>query len=136
MIEHDGVIEKINGNNITVRILQKSACSDCHAKGVCMSADSKSKEVDIEDSSGRFKENERVIVVGKTSQGYKSILWAFIIPMIILVTTLPICLTAFNLSDTKATIISIVALIPYYLILFLLRDKMSKSLKFSIKKAN
>ena len=43
MIEHEGIIEHIDGNHIKVRILQQSACSACHAKGYCTAADSSEK---------------------------------------------------------------------------------------------
>jgi len=76
MIEHEGIIEKINGNHITVRILQQSACSACHAKGACMAADMKEKRVDVSDSSGLYRPHERVVVTGKESIGYKAVLWA------------------------------------------------------------
>jgi len=58
MIEHEGIIEKIRGNHITVRILQQSACGACHAKGMCTAADTKEKLVDVSDYSGQFHENE------------------------------------------------------------------------------
>lgn len=81
MIEHEGIIEKISGNKITVRISKQSACSTCHAKGACMAADSKEKRVDITDYSGRFTENERVIVEGKESIGYKAVFWLLASPL-------------------------------------------------------
>ena len=66
MIEHEGIIEKINGHHVTVRILQQSACSDCHAKGMCMAANSKEKLVDIHDTTGRYQVNQRVLIEGKS----------------------------------------------------------------------
>lgn len=136
MIEHEGIIEKISGDQITVRIIQKSACSACHAKGACMAADSKEKIVSISDSSGRFNEKELVIIEGKNSIGYNAILWAFVIPLIILISILVISLNNLKLSEIEAALSSIAALIPYYFILYLLRNKMANSFKFSIKKTN
>ncbi len=136
MIEHEGIIEKINGNNITVRILQKSACSSCHAKGACMSADFKEKQVDVSDFSGKFVENEQVIIEGKESLGYKAILWAFVLPLVIILVALVLTLNLWNYSETEAALSSIIALIPYYILLYLFRNKMAKSFKFNIKKTN
>jgi sigma-E factor negative regulatory protein RseC len=136
MIEHEGIIEKISGDQITVRIIQKSACSACHAKGACMAADSKEKIVSISDSSGRFNEKELVIIEGKKSIGYNAILWAFVIPLIILISILVISLNNLKLSEIEAALSSIAALIPYYFILYLLRNKMANSFKISIKKTN
>ena len=136
MIEHEGIIEKISGDQITVRIVQKSACSACHAKGACMAADSKEKLVNISDSSGQFYEKEKVIIEGKESMGYSAVLWAFVIPLIILILTLILSLNYFKLSETEAALSSIIALGPYYLILYLFRNKMANTFKFNIKKTN
>lgn len=134
MIEHEGIIEKINGHQVTVRILQQSACSACHAKGVCMAADSKEKLVEVVDFSGRFRKNERVIIEGKESMGHKAVFWAFVLPLIILILTLILSLSLWNFSEIEAAISAMVALIPYYLILYLLRKKMANSFQFTIKK--
>lgn len=134
MIEHEGIIEKINGNQVTVRILQQSACSTCHAKGACMAADSKEKLVEVVDFSGRFQENERVIIEGKESMGHKAVFWAFVLPLIILILTLIVTLSLWNFSEMEAAISAMVALIPYYLILYLLRTKMANSFQFHLKK--
>lgn len=134
MIEHEGVIEKISGNQVIVRILQQSACSACHAKGTCMAADSKEKLVEVADFSGRFHENERVILEGKESMGYKAVVWAFVLPLVILILTLIFTISLWNFSETEAAISAMAALVPYYLILYLLRKKMANSFQFSIKK--
>jgi sigma-E factor negative regulatory protein RseC len=136
MIEHEGIIEKISGNKITVRISKQSACSTCHAKGACMAADSKEKRVDITDYSGRFTENERVIVEGKESIGYKAVFWAFGLPLVILIVMLVLTTTVWHFSETEAAISSMIALTPYYFMLYLLRNKMANSFKFSINKTD
>lgn len=136
MIEHEGIIEKIKGNRVTVRILQQSACSACHAKGVCMAADSKEKLVEVADFSGRFHENEQVIIEGKESMGHKAVFWAFVLPLVILILTLVLTLSLWNFNETEAAVSAMAALIPYYLILYLLRKKMANSFQFNIKKIN
>ncbi|RNC64085.1 SoxR reducing system RseC family protein [Proteiniphilum sp. X52] len=134
MIEHEGIIEKINDNQVTVRILQQSACSACHAKGACMAADSKEKLVEVVDFSGRFHQNERVIIEGKESMGHKAVFWAFVLPLIILILALILTLSLWNFNETEGAITAMVALIPYYLILYLLRKKMANSFQFNIRK--
>lgn len=136
MIEHEGIIEKIIGNHISVRILQQSACNACHAKGACMAADSKEKLIDVFDYTGSFRENERVIIQGKVSMGYKAVLWAFLLPLVVLVTMLVLTISVWNFSDTEAAISSILALVPYYIVLYMLRNKMADSFKFTIKKTD
>jgi sigma-E factor negative regulatory protein RseC len=136
MIEHEGIIEKIRGNHITVRILQQSTCSACHAKGMCTAANAKEKLVDVSDYSGQFHENERVIVAGKESTGYKAVLWAFVFPMIILIGMLVLTTLIWHFHETRAAACSLISLAPYYGLLYLLRHKMANTFRFSIKKTN
>ncbi|MDR0421632.1 MAG: SoxR reducing system RseC family protein [Proteiniphilum sp.] len=134
MIEHEGIIEKISGSLVTVRILQQSACNACHARGTCMAAGAKEKQVEVTDSSGRFRENERVIIEGKESIGYKAVFRAFVLPLIILLLTLILTLSLLHVDETTAAISAVTALIPYFLLLYLLRKKMANSFQFTIKK--
>jgi len=134
MIEHQGIIQQINGNHIIVKILQQSACGDCHAKGSCMAAGSKEKMIDIFAPSEKFSVNEEVIIEGKESIGYKAVLWAFVIPLIIVVIALILTISVWKFDELASAIIAIVALTPYYIVLYLMRKKIEKSLKFSIRK--
>ncbi|OPZ25602.1 MAG: Positive regulator of sigma(E), RseC/MucC [Bacteroidetes bacterium ADurb.BinA174] len=136
MIEHKGIITSISDNKLSVKILQESACSTCHAKGSCMAADSKEKLVDITDSSGKYNINDLVVIQGKESMSYKAVLWAFVIPIIILVLVLILTTSVWKMGEMKAAITSIIALAPYYAILYLLRNKMANSFKFTIKNNN
>ena len=136
MIEHEGIIEKVKDNNISVRILQKSACSDCHARAACMASDSKEKLVDIRDYTGMFKENERVLIEGKSSIGYKAVFWAFVLPLLLLILVLTLSLAIWHLSDTESALTSLASLVPYYCVLYFFRNRMAKSFRFSIKKTN
>ena len=136
MIEHEGIIQNISGNQFTICITQNSACSDCHAKGACMAADTKEKMVDVLDSSGQFKLNERVLLTGKTSIGYKAVLWAFVIPLIIMVGVIFAATSIQDFSELQAALVALIALAPYYAIMYLLRHKMGEKLAFTIKKIN
>ena len=134
MIEHEGVIEDIRGNHIKVRILQQSACSACHARGACMASDSREKIVDVTDSTGRFMPHEHVIIEGKQSMGLKAVLWAFVVPSLILILVLSLATSVWSCGEIEAAGISILGLIPYYAVLHLLRNRMADSFRFTIKK--
>lgn len=135
MITHKGVIEEINGDQITVRILQESACSGCHARGACMASNSKEKLIEIKGPGGMFSLHEQVIIEGKESIGYKAIFWAFILPLIILIATLVLTTGYWHFSETGAAVSALIALTPYYLLLYLLRNNMARTFRFSIKKS-
>ena len=136
MIEHEGIIAGVSGNKLSVKILQQSACSECHAKGACMAADSKEKLVDVIDFSGQYKPNDLVTIQGKESMGYKAILWAFLIPVALLVAILVLSTSVWNFGEMKAAMAAILSLVPYYAMLYLLRNKMAQTFRFRIKNKN
>lgn len=136
MIEHEGTIDNINGNQYTIRITQSSACSECHAKGACMAADTKVKMVDVVNTSGQFKLHERVLLLGKTSIGYKAVLWAFVIPLILLISVIIASTSIWQVNELQAALLALVSLVPYYALLYIIRHKMGEKLAFSIKKLN
>ena len=47
MKEHTGHIIKIEGNTVTVKVLQLSACAHCEGKKYCTLAEAKEKEIKI-----------------------------------------------------------------------------------------
>ena len=77
-IEHTGIIKNIQGLNIRVSFSAQSACSNCHAKGVCSVAGMEEKSVDVI-SPGNFTIGEQVKIILKRSLGYKAKQGVFIV---------------------------------------------------------
>ncbi len=133
LIQHQGIVESISGTHLSVRIIQSSACSGCHAKGYCSSADSKEKIIDIIDnSSSSYVVGERVMVVGEMSMGMKAVFWAFVLPFLILVSSLFICM-AITGDELFAGILSLSLLVPYYFIIWLNKTRLKQKFSFTIK---
>ena len=82
-INHNGIIEKIDGDTAYVRIIQQSACSGCHAQSMCAASESKVKIIEVPDNSGKFTVNENVLLCGRSSLGLQAVLLAFILPLLI-----------------------------------------------------
>ena len=78
-INHNGIIEKIDGGTVYVRIIQQSACSGCHAKSMCTASESKEKIIEVPDNSGKFHINEEVQLCGQSSLGLQAVLLALCI---------------------------------------------------------
>lgn len=128
-----GIIEKIDGNLISVKIVQQSACSGCHAKSMCTASDSKEKIIEVTDYSGKFNVNDTVIVCGESSLGLQAVLFAFVIPLIIIVLTIAIG-TNLPLAETESALLGLFAVVPYYGILYMCRNKLKKKFVFTLKK--
>jgi len=133
MISHTGTIKSINNQDLIVKIISETACSSCHAKGACSSAEQAEKEIEIRHSEGNFTVGEQVLVVTSDNQGYRALFYAYILPLILLVSSLIILVPIFN-NEAKAALISILCLIPYYLLLWLLRSRIRDSFHFTVQK--
>ncbi len=133
MISHTGTIKSINNQHLIVKIISETACSSCHAKGACSSAEQSEKEIEIRHSEDDFSVGEQVLVVTSNSQGYRALIYAYVLPLILLVVSLIIFVPIFN-NEAKAAMASILCLLPYYLLLWLLRSKIRDSFHFNVQK--
>lgn len=131
-ISHKGIIKSLTDQQIVVSIVNESACSSCHAKGVCSAADMKDKEIEIRHFSGDYRVGQSVQIVGKTSQGFKALFYGYVFPFLLIMLVL-ITLTSLQFSEGISGLVSLSILIPYYLILYLTRNKIRKSFEFEIK---
>ena len=132
-IEHKGRIESIDGNKINVNFLAMSGCATCHAKGVCSAADMQEKSVEVFDFTNQYKLGEEVNVTLKQSLGFRALFLGYVLPFILILFIL-IILTAITKNEAISGIGALSVLVPYYLILFLLKDKIRKKFTFTINK--
>lgn len=131
-IRHEGVIDSIEGQKVVVRITQSSACSGCQAKGLCRAAESKDKLVEVQcaDTEG-LKAGQVVTVAGAESLGMKAVTFAFGLPLLLLVVALIAALRVSG-SEKTAAIAALGILVPYYVVLFLLRNRIKRDFQFRI----
>lgn len=130
-IEHQGVIEEADGHRAKVRILSESACAACHAKGVCTAADLQEKLIDAS-CDQKYSPGDRVTLVGESRLGLQAAWWAYILPLLLLLTTLIGTYTLTN-NENLAGLLALVVLAPYFLIIKLLNNKFFKTFSFTIK---
>ena len=134
-IDHNGVVESIEGNHIKVRILQASACSACQAKALCASSDTKEKIIDVWDhNADQYHVGENVMACGSLSMGRNAVYLAFLIPLVLMILWMVLSLKAFHLSELTAILGVGIILAIYYLLLSALKDKLSKTFSFWIEK--
>ncbi len=133
-IEHEGHIEEVNADNVKVKILSESACASCHAKGACTASDSKEKSIDVYHLGfTNLKIGQKVIIQGQKSLGLKAALLAYIVPLVLVVTTLFTTIAITN-NEALAGILAIVVLVPYYFILKKITPKLKNTFVFTLKK--
>jgi sigma-E factor negative regulatory protein RseC len=126
-----GTIESINGERAWVRIECRSACAACHAREGCLPSDTEDKLIEAPLNNRKFETGQLVTVTAQKSLAYQAVFWGYVLPFIIVITTLIIFLSL-NFSESKAGIVSVLLLLPYYYVLYLLKDKFRKKFVFEI----
>lgn len=135
-VRHIGTVIEITENNIKVEIINKSMCAACHAKGFCSTADSKDKVIDVAYyNNGEYSVGDEVEVVMQRSMGFKAVWISYVIPLIILMIFL-LTLQSCGVGELATGLISALAVALYYVVVYLLRDKISNEFIFTIVKNN
>ena len=134
IIKHRGIVEKIDGSHVVVRIVQTSACSACSAKGLCNASESKEKQIDVYEVNPAYRIGEKVVLCGSTSMGMKAVFLAFGIPVLLLLAALFVTMRITDGDALLAAAVALLAVVPYYVVLYLMKDKMNKTFSFVIEK--
>ncbi len=135
-IEHLGVIDAIDGNCLHVAISQSSACAECKVAGHCNASESKDKIIDIiTDSAAEYSIGESVKISTTKGVGMMASIYAYVLPLVIMMTVL-IVVKAITGSDGWAAMSALFSLIPYYVCVYILRNKISSQVYFEIEKTN
>ena len=133
-ITHQGVVSKISSNKITVALKGNVNCEGCKAQSACGVSDSNDKEIEIINPTQSFQLNESVDVMLKRELGLKAVFWAYVFPFILMIIVL--VSTSFFFKEWVAGLLSLFILIPYYFMLYVLKDSFQKAFQVSILKFN
>ena len=132
-ISHEGIVTKITDEELEIKILAQSACAACHAKSACGMGEQAEKILTVPRPKDKdFELNQKVNVKMAIGQGNKAAILAYLIPIALLLMTLFACL-GFGMRDGLAALVSIAALIPYYIVLYLCRDKLKQKFEYHIE---
>ncbi len=130
-IAKSGIVQKIEGQKVTVMINSVSACASCHAKGACNSSDTSEKFIEVAlADAGNVKPGEMVNVNVASSAGNVALFYGYVLPFLIVFVSLIV--TVNFVPEVYAGLISLGILVPYYAVLYVLRHKMGKRFRFTI----
>ena len=127
-IRHKGIVQKSDNNSVLVTITAHTACSGCHAEGECTMSGKEEKVIEVT-GSYNVKQGDEVTVHMNKSTGYTALLLAYLVPLFIIVFALVI-LTLLKVSELAAGVLSVAMLMPYFMALFLLRNRFNS--RFSL----
>ena len=132
-IKHSGVVDSVDGESVKVRILQSSACSGCKVASHCNASETKEKWVDVVVEEGaHYQVGDSVVVVADATVGFQASLYGYLLPLLCMVLTLVIILNLTG-SEGTAALAALGILIPYYLGLYLFRNRLKRKLTFHIQ---
>ena len=132
-ISHPGVIDRIEGDCVKVRIIQTSACAVCKVASHCNASESKEKLVDVFGcDTAKYSTGQEVVVSASKEVANRALLLGFGIPLLLMVAVLLIVLR-WTGDEGIAALASLGALIPYYILLWLLRDSIRQQVSFRIE---
>ena len=133
-IKHAGVVDGVEGECVRVRILQSSACSACKVAAHCNASETKEKIIDVMDAdASHYQKGDQVMVVADTAVGFRASLYGYLLPLILMVVTLVGVLAATH-SEGLAAVSALGILMPYYVLLFLMRNKLRNRLSFTLER--
>lgn len=132
-ISHEGIVTKINDDELEIKIVSQSACAACHAKSACGMGEQAEKILTVPRPKDQdFSLMQKVNVTMAIGQGNRAAVLAYLIPIVLLLAVLFICLGV-GLSEGLSALISIAVLIPYYIILYFQRDKLKHRFEYRIE---
>ena len=135
-IRHSGRVLEITPDFTTVQIVVSSACSSCHAKGLCGMSEDEEKVIMVPtDPYAEHKVGDEVQVMTKMSMGMKAVWISYVIPLAILM-ILILSLSGVIGNEVYRALVAIGGVAVYYFFIWLFREKLSNEFTFYIKNNN
>lgn len=133
-IRHIGVVRRADSSTVYVTIERQSACAACHARHVC-GAEGGERVLEVKTPQAlRFKVGDKVeVALRRRSMGIASILWGYVMPLLVLLMSLFAAKLA-GVGDGTAACVTLAAVAAYYAVLYALRSYMSRKIQFTIIK--
>lgn len=131
-IRHSGIVESVGDGIIRVKILQTSACLQCKAANHCSASESKEKIIDVYSHQPSYNVGDHVTVVASARTGMNAVLLGFGVPFLILVAVIWLMMFLTG-NEPLSALMGVASLIPYYLTLYFLRDRLRQKLSFEIE---
>lgn len=133
-IQHKGIVDAVSDRMIKVRVTQMSACSSCLLSGRCHSADGRDRIIEVSaDHPDEYHVGDHVMVCADARVGHLAVFLGFGVPLVLLVCSVILGRLATG-NDVTAALGGLAALIPYFVLLYLLRQKVGRLFSFRLRK--
>lgn len=131
-IAHMGRILEITPDFTTVQIVVSSACSACHAKGLCGMSEEEDKVIMVPtDPYAEYNAGDEVKVKTKMTMGLKAVWISYVIPLAVLM-ILILSLHSVIGNDLLTGLSAIGGVALYYFCVWLFRERLQNEFVFYI----
>ncbi len=133
-VEHIATVLCVCDGVVEVELTAQSACAACHARMACGMGESTRKRIEVATSdASAYTSGERVVVSVERNMGMTAVLWAYVVPFVVLLGALAAASLA-GWGDGAAALTSLGAVGLYYVALYAFRDRLEKKIHFKIHK--
>ena len=131
-IAHTGKVIDVTPDFTTVEIIASSACSSCHAKGLCGMSEEQEKIIMLPtDPYATHQVGDEVEICTKMTMGLKAVWISYVIPLAVLM-ILILSLSGIFENEAFRGLVAIAGVGLYYLVIWLFRDRLSDEFVFYI----
>lgn len=129
-INHTGIVQSVDGHEVTVKLTVQSACAACHAKSICGVSDSKDKIVKAAIvCDEQFEVGEKITVEMRQSLAMKAIVICYLLPFIVLITTFCV-MSYFCQNELVNVLVTFAAVAAYFFFIWLFNHKIERNVTF------
>ena len=136
-IKHKAKVLEMTPDFTTVEIVVSSACSECHAKGLCGISEEEQKVISLPtDPYATYNVGDEVELCTKRTMGMKAVWISYVIPLMvlmILILSLSKVFAAYEQSEVIAGLGALAGVVVYYFVIWLLRGRLNNEFVFYIK---
>ena len=133
VVKHTGKVVSMTPQLTTVQIVSHSACSECHAAGLCGMSEFTEKAVQVPaDPYATYGVGDEVQVVLQASMGMKAVWLAYFLPLVVLL-AVALGLIALGVGEVASGLAGLAAVGVYYFCLWLFRDRLRNEYVFTIQ---
>ena len=133
VVKHTGKVVSMTPQLTTVQIVSHSACSECHAAGLCGMSEFTEKAVQVPaDPYATYGVGDEVQVILQASMGMKAVWLAYFLPLVVLL-AVALGLIALGVGEVASGLAGLAAVGVYYFCLWLFRDRLRNEYVFTIQ---
>lgn len=136
-IDHTGVIESIRGDIVRVCIEQRSACSGCKVASQCNASEHRVRTIDVRCPRGgaaAWRVGQHVRVTLPATTALHALLLSFGLALAVMMAVMIAVWSLSGGNETLAAVCALGSLAPYYLLVYLFRDRIGRKVNFGLQR--